>query len=378
MAEFEPTADADAPNIHPLLGSPHRLKLALFGLNVSGGCSMTSAPGTLAISWPESVRIAQLAESVGLDAIIPVARWKGMGGDTNFNHRSFEPFTWAAGLASVTQHIGLFATCHVPTAHPVRVAKEFATVDQISGGRFGLNIVAGWNAAEMAMFGLDMAEHDTRYEMADEWIRFIQQLWRAAEPFDFNGEFFHAPGAYSNPQPVQAEPLIMSAGNSPRGQSFAAAQAQLNFVVAPDLATAGATANSVKQQARALDRQLQVFGQVYIVCRETKAEAQAYVDQYVNELGDWSGVRNLLDILIPNSQSALGEQWEAMAANMIAGYGALPLVGTADDVTAGLIELSEAGLDGTTLSWVNYEEGLMQYKTELLPRLIEAGLRESI
>ncbi len=107
---------------HPLRSSPHRLKLAVFGLNVSGGCSMTSAPGTLQITWEESKRIAQLAEGAGFDALIPVARWRGMGGTTNFNHRSFEPFTWAAGLAAVTERIGLFATCHVPTVPPVRLA----------------------------------------------------------------------------------------------------------------------------------------------------------------------------------------------------------------------------------------------------------------
>ena len=61
---------------------------------------------------------------------------------------------------------------------------------------------------------------------------------------------------------------------------------------------------------------MQVFGQAYVVCRESKAEAERFVQHYVHELGDWQGVRNLLDMLIPNSQSALGEQWEAMAGNI--------------------------------------------------------------
>ncbi len=363
--------------VHPVLASPHALKLALFGLNVSGGCSMTGADGTLAINWPESVRVAQLAEAAGLDAIIPVARWKGMGGDTNFNHRSFEPFTWAAGLAAMTRRIGLFATCHVPTVHPVRLAKEFATVDHISGGRFGLNIVAGWNEKEIGMFGAPIAEHDTRYDIADEWISLTKQLWSASDEFDYQGTHFVAPGVYSEPKPLQREPLIMSAGNSPRGQVFAANHAHLNFVVAPDIQAAGDIARNVQAQATEAGRDIQVFGQAYIVCRDTREEAQAYVDKYVHEQGDWAGVRNLLDVLIPNSQSALGEQWEAMAANMIAGYGALPLVGTPQEIVDGLQGFRDAGLDGTTLSWVNYEQGLQQFSAQLLPMLIEAGLREA-
>ena len=362
--------------INPIRDNPHRLKLAVFGTNVSGGCSMTRAAGTIEVSWPESMRIALAAEQAGFDALVPVARWRGMGGDTNFNHRSFDPFTWAAGLAAVTERIALFTTCHVPTAHPVRVAKEFATVDHIANGRFCLNIVAGWNATEIAMFGSAQLDHDTRYDVAEDWLKLIRALWAADQTFDYRGPHFTCANAYSEPSPIQAQPVIMSAGNSPRGIAFAARNADLNFVVAPDLTGAAAAAQKVKAAAREHGREIQVFGQVYIVCRETEAEAIAFRDEYVHTLGDWDGVRNLLDVLIPNSQSALGDEWESMAANMIAGYGALPLVGTPDQVVQGLVELSQAGLDGTTVSWVDYPAGIEQFQKHLRPRLEEAGLRE--
>ena len=115
---------------------------------------MTSAADTLKIDWEESVRIARAAEAAGIEALVPVARWRGFGGATNFNHRSFETMTWAAGLAAATERIGIFATVHVPTVHPVRAAKEIATIDHISRGRFALNIVAGWNEPEIRMFGV--------------------------------------------------------------------------------------------------------------------------------------------------------------------------------------------------------------------------------
>ncbi|MGZ3619262.1 MAG: LLM class flavin-dependent oxidoreductase, partial [Candidatus Binataceae bacterium] len=114
---------------NPIAASPNRLKLGVFGLNVSSGCSMTSAADTLKIDWEESVRIARAAEAAGIEALVPVARWRGFGGATNFNHRSFETMTWAAGLAAATERIGIFATVHVPTVHPVRAAKEIATID---------------------------------------------------------------------------------------------------------------------------------------------------------------------------------------------------------------------------------------------------------
>lgn len=365
---------------NPLRANDHRLSLAIFGINVSGGCSMTSAPNTLGITWDETRRVALAAEAAGFDALIPVARWKGMGGQVNFNHRSWEPFTLASALAAVTERIAIFATCHVPTVHPVRMAKEVATIDQISAGRFCLNIVAGWNEKEIALFGAAQLPHDERYDVAEDWITLAKRLWSEPEEFDYAGRYFSCPGAYSDPKPAQQpHPLIMSAGNSPRGLEFAATHADLNFVVAPDLATAGANARNVREMAARIgsgdERAIKVFGQGYVVCRDTESEAIAFRNKYVNELGDWDGVRNLLDVLIPNSESALGDEWEAMAANLIAGYGALPLVGTPDQVVEGMQAFADAGLDGLTLSWVDYPAGIEQFDKVLRPRLVEAGLR---
>lgn len=366
-----------AAPVHPLLSSPNRLKLAVFGVNVSGGCSMTRAEGTLQVTWDESVAIARAAERAGIEALIPVARWKGMGGATNFNHRNFETFTWAAGLAAKTERLGVFATFHVPTVHPIRAAKEVATIDHISGGRFGLNIVAGWNYKELAMFGLEQREHDVRYDVADEWISLCKALWTREGEFEFEGDYFPATHLYSEPKPLQApHPALMSAGNSERGQQYAAKHADINFVVAPTIEAAGRIAADVKRIAREeYGRDIQVFGQAYVVCRDTEAEARAYVEHYVHELGDREGVQNLLDVLIPNSRSALGTGWQAMADNMIAGYGAIPLVGTKEQVVEGMQAFADAGIDGITLSWVNYRDGLEQFEAELLPLLREAGLR---
>ncbi len=368
----------DPHSLNPLLSSPHRLKLGVFGVNVSSGCSMTDMPGTIKVEWDESVRIAQAAEAAGIDAMVPVARWRGMGGDINFNHRNFDPFTWAAGLAAVTSKIGLFATIHIPTIHPVRAAKEVATIDHISGGRFCLNMVAGWNEREIGMFGEPQKGHDDRYDVADDWVSLCKELWTREGTFDYDGPYFNSPSAYSEPKPLQRpNPVLMSAGNSPRGQHFAAKHTDLNFVVAPSIEKAGEAAASVKKLARDdYNRDIQVFGQAYIVCRETEAEAREFVDHYVNEKGDWDGVRNLLDVLIPNSQSALGAGWESMAFNMIAGYGALPLVGTKEQIVEGMLAFADAGIDGITLSWVDYEAGLAQFKDELLPLMVQAGLRD--
>ena len=212
------------------------LKFGVFGVNVFHGCAVTTAPGNIEVNWDESVRIARAADAAGIEALIPVARWKGFGGETNFNHRCFETFTWAAGLAQATKNIHVLATSHVPTIHPVMAAKQAATIDHISGGRFGLNIVAGWNASEIGMFGRPQREHDEHYAVAAEWITIIKRLWTEPGGFDFNGKYFDCPAAYAEPKPVQQPyPFIVSAGVSPAGQRFAAEHADMNFLLAPTL-----------------------------------------------------------------------------------------------------------------------------------------------
>ena len=159
-----------------VLASPNKFRLAVLGFNCSGGCSITTAPGAAEAEWSESVRIAQAADRANIEAIIPLGRWLGFGGDMNFNGRSFETFAWAAGIAALTQRAQVFSTFHVPTAHPVRVAKTIATIDHISNGRFGINIVAGWNEEEISMFGLTQREHDERYDYADEFMDVLVRL----------------------------------------------------------------------------------------------------------------------------------------------------------------------------------------------------------
>jgi alkanesulfonate monooxygenase SsuD/methylene tetrahydromethanopterin reductase-like flavin-dependent oxidoreductase (luciferase family) len=369
--------DATVPSsATPLLGGPNKFKLAVFGANVLRGCSMTTVDGTLKVEWEESKRVAQLAEEAGIEGFIPVARWKGIEGDSNFNGRSFETFTWASGLAAVTERIQIFATFHVPTVHPMRGAKEVATVDHIAGGRFGLNLVAGWNEAEFRMFGIEQRPHDERYAVADEWLTVAKRLW-AGEEFDFEGKYYTVSGGLSDPRPVQTpHPTIMSAGASPAGREFAAKHADIHFVNLAKKEDAESTARELKENARkAYGRDISVMAMAHIVCRDTEQEAKRYFDYYVHEKGDWKGIEAMTAGLKKGANLSQDYAVKQMQIQMIAGYSAIPLVGTAEQVAEGLKELSDAGLDGVTVSWVDYEEGLTQFKDEIAPLLAQTGVR---
>jgi dimethylsulfone monooxygenase len=129
--------------LNPLFND-NKLKLGLFGVNVSNGCAITTVEGRHEVSWPNSLAIARTADRHGYEAMVPVARWRGFGGESNFNGTNFETYTWAAGLGQATENICVLTTSHVPTIHPIVAAKQATTVDHITNGRFALNVVCGW------------------------------------------------------------------------------------------------------------------------------------------------------------------------------------------------------------------------------------------
>lgn len=356
------------------------LKFGVFGVNVSHGCAVTSAPGNIEVNWDESVRIARAADAVGIEALIPVARWKGFGGETNFNHRCFETYTWAAGLAQATENIHVLATSHVPTIHPVMAAKQAATIDHISYGRFGLNIVAGWNASEIGMFGRPQREHDERYAVAAEWITLIKRLWTETGGFDYKGRYFDCPAAYAEPKPIQTpHPFIISAGVSPAGQRFAAEHADMNFLLAPTLEIGAEILRDVKTLAKKeFGRDIQVWGMAAITQGDSQKQAEDYFKYYVDEAGDWVGAANMLDAFAPNSGSYSPEHREQLLRAMVAGYTAWPIVGSAQRIAEALIEISNLGFDGLSLSWVNYDDGLARFSAEVMPLLENAGVRQTV
>ena len=141
------------------LYSRNKLKLGLFGANCSSGRAVTKVRERWSGSWPDCLRLAHMADEAGIEFMLPVGRWKGYGGDTDYQGATLETVTWAAGLLAATKRLTVFGTVHAPLIHPVIAAKQFVTADHIGQGRFGLNVVCGWNEDEFEMFGATMGEH---------------------------------------------------------------------------------------------------------------------------------------------------------------------------------------------------------------------------
>jgi FMNH2-dependent dimethyl sulfone monooxygenase len=357
----------------------NRMNLGVMAFNCSHGSTITTAEGAWEMTWPETAELAQIADKAGMEVLLPVGRWRGYGGPTNFNNRTFEAFTWAASVGAITKQIGVFATTHVPLVHPVMAAKMAATIDHVTGGRFCLNVVCGWFKDEFDMFGADMRHHDERYEYGAEWVELVRKLWSHEGEFDFAGRFFNSTRAWSEPKPLQKPfPPIMNAGGSKAGQEFAAHVADMNFVILKehDLEGGKAQVDYLKNMARAAGREVRVWIHVYVVCRETEKEAKDYLDYYVREKGDYEAVTNLMRIFGMQSETLPKEALESFQFHFIAGHGGFPLVGTKEQIVEGFDLLARMGVDGCLISWVRYKDELIQFNEQVLPLMEQAGLRK--
>ena len=352
----------------------NRLKLGIFGTNVSYGTAATTAEGHFETTWPNVADIAITADKAGFEALIPVARWRGFGGTTDFNGTCFETYTWAAGQAPITNNIAVFSTSHVPTVHPVVAAKQGTTIDHISNGRFGLNIVCGWYEQEFQMFGSAMMEHEAAYDYAAEWFEVVRRFWTEEEEFDHEGRFFKVVKGFSQPKPIQKPyPPIMQAGSSPTGARFAAKYADMAFIGISNISddvNKNKIADIRKMGREEFGRELQVWSSCSVVCRPTEQEALDFARYYILEKGDWEAAANLARDRFPSHKPAPGEALRSP------GWGGHLLIGTPEQVVDRLLAVADFGLDGVVLSWVNYQDELRYWVREVMPLVEQAGLRK--
>ena len=356
------------------LFNDHKLKLGTFCTNLSGGCTISTADGIFDLNWPNTAALARLADDMEFEALVPVGRWKGFGGETNFNGNGFESYTWAAAIGGMTRNSGVFSTSHISTVHPVMAAKQGMTIDHISGGRFTLNVVCGWFGPEFEMFGAPL-----RYDYAGEWLTVVKRLWTEEEEFDFEGEFFQLKGLICRPHPIQRpHPVVMSAGASDRGKRFAAEHADVAFTGHYGLKGDELKAMVADYRKMAHDeygRDLKIWTNAYIYQGETEKDAQALWDHCVIEKGDQTAVDNLTQTLGIEGRETPARQLSHLKNHFIAGWGGYPIIGTKEQVVDGLQVIADAGFDGTLLSWPRYIEDMAEFKEVTYPLVQQSGLR---
>jgi FMN-dependent oxidoreductase (nitrilotriacetate monooxygenase family) len=210
----------------------------------------------------------------------------------------FEPLTLLAALAMGTSKVGLAATASTTYAEPYHVARGFASLDHLSGGRAGWNVVTTAYAKSSAVFGRQHPAHAERYAIAEEFVEACRLLWdswdddafvadKKAGQFvrpgslhvpDFQGKYFNVQGGLNVPRPPQGHPILIQAGSSGPGQALAARIADVVFTAQNDMGEAKAFYDTVRAQVAAFGRSpdsVRIMPGVFPVVGRTDQEAQA-------------------------------------------------------------------------------------------------------
>lgn len=339
---------------------------------------------------------------------------------------SFDPLTLLPALAAVTEHLGLIATASTTFNDPYHVARKFASLDHISGGRAGWNIVTTSNPDAALNFGQPaQMEHGERYRRGREFFEVVTGLWDswADDAFlrnqesglffdpdrlhvlDHKGEFFAVRGPLNVARPVQGWPVIVQAGASEAGKQLAAETAEVIFGASPTMADGQRFYRDVKGRMPALGRDpdhLKILPGCFVVVGDTEEEARATRARLDSLVYYESGVAALSIALghdasgfdpdgplpeIPPSNASKSGQERVLAlaarekltvrqlAQRLGGYGGLSMVGTAEGIADQMQQWLEAeACDGFNIMFSHVPGGLDDFVEKVVPALQRRGI----
>jgi FMNH2-dependent dimethyl sulfone monooxygenase len=358
------------------------LLLGLFLPIQSGGWSPSSLPRSTSWDFDYNAKLTQRAEEFGFDLAFGLAQWigkGGIGGAIRFREQSLDPFITATSLAALTKRIILISTVHVLYGpwHPLYLAKFGATIDHISNGRWGLNVVTGFVPDEAKMFGDEQIAHDKRYEMAGEFTEMMKSLWAADDNVTMTGDYWRMIGAFVSPKSRYGRPILVNATGSPAGIDYAARHSDLVFITSPggghvDAAIAALPKLNadIKAKAAEFGRMVKTIINPMIICRPTEAEAQAYYDSIV-AAADIQAIEGF----VGRRASGDAKGWKTDLGAYRAVGGNMQIVGSPAQVVERFVQLKAAGCDGVQLTFFDFAADLEFFGREVVPLMIEAGLR---
>jgi pyrimidine oxygenase len=315
--------------------------------------------------------VTLLAEQYGLDFVLSMIKLRGFGGASEFWDHNLESFTLMAGLAAVTSRIRLFATVPTLAIPPAIAARMVATIDSISAGRFGLNVITGWQRPEYSQMGLwpGDAFFQHRYDYAGEYVHILRELWTRGQS-DFKGRFFQMDDCRLSPRP-QAAIKVICAGQSTAGMAFTAAYADYNFCLGKGVNTPIAVAPTVarmQQVAQAAGRDIASYALVMVIADETDAGAMAKWELYRNgadaEALAWLTQQSDADTKSGADTNVRQLADPASAVNLNMGT----LVGSYGSVAAMLDEMATVpGLGGVLLTFDEFISGVEAFGRRIQP-----------
>jgi pyrimidine oxygenase len=329
--------------------------------------------------------VVEAAERYGCEFALSMVKFRGFGGESQFWEGSLEPFTLISALAAVTKRIKLFATAASLAIPPAVAAQMATTVDSIAPGRFGINVVTGWQKAEYEQMGLWPGDnhYQHRYDYLAEYVAVMKDLWREGRSVH-SGEFFKMHDCRLGSTPANPIELVV-AGGSDAGLAFAAQHCDYTFCAPAatinDPASCREPIERLRRAAERTGRGVRALVWFSVIAAATDEEAIARWN-LVREGADleamgWSATQAAADRLNADPNSTAGK-FAKLALPLPTT--APMLVGSYASVARMLDEIAEVqGMTGCMLSFDDFRVGIMDFGERIQPLMrCRAGVRSRV
>ena len=343
--------------------------LGVFMPMANGGWILSKNSPRLDGSYDYNLEVAKRAEEIGLDFIMAMAKYRGYGGEIEQWRYTLDSPMLMAALAQATSRVKVWATVHTILQNAAVTAKMMTTLDQISHGRAGLNVVTGAYRGEFAQMGAwpEGVDHDERYVLATEWIQGIKALW-TQDHVTLDGKYVHLDDCMSDPKPKE-RPFLVCAGTSKVGVKFTAEHMDALFLSGGNAEELERASRGAKEGAAEYGSAIRTYAMMTIVFGDTEAEAEAIARHYREGLdeGALRGMMRAYGFL----DAEIGKE-NAFVQKSRSGFMTPHVLGTPDMIVDRLSEIFErTSLDGLMLIFPDYLTALPIFGEKVLPVLRE-------
>jgi pyrimidine oxygenase len=354
------------------------MKLGIFLPNGRNGYILSKATSLFNPTFQHNKDISVEGEQNGFDMVLSMMKYRGFGGETGYWDACLETFTLMAGIAAVTNRIELLPSVTLLAHHPAVVARMVATIDDISNGRCGLNVVTGWNKPEYTQMGMWRGDehYNNRYELAKDYGRALKVLWQEGQA-TYHSDNFDLEDCACFPQPKHSIKIV-AAGQSPAGMRFVAEIGDRNFVTA-GIAQLKEIVQRLKASAAERGRAVGTYACIQIIAADSDREAREMTEGLMSD-PDTGAIANFISSAkLDTNQGGIAEYMRTSLSrspedgNMA--FMGMPVVhGSYKRVAEKLDQIAdETGIDGAMFSFPNYVEGIRAFGAKILPHMTHAG-----
>lgn len=334
-----------------------------FWLPIFGGWLRNVEDEGMPTTFEYCLQVARRAEQLGFStALIAELNLNDVKGPAE---PVLEAWSTAAALAATTERLEIMAAVRPGFRNPAIVAKMAANIDQISHGRFTLNVVSAWWAEEARQYGMEFVEHDERYARTAEFLAVLKGMW-TQDRTTIQGRYMRVEEAYLAPKPVQRlGPRLYAGGESPAAKDLIARECDVYLLHGDDLDTVRAKIAGMRDRAAALGRTLGYGMAAYVICRDTEEEAEAELTR-ITTMKDAAGYAGFKDF---TTMSQL-ERELTLRDYSVSNRGLRPgFIGTPDAIAARMRAFAEAGIDLFLIQCSPMLEEMERIGTRVLPLL---------